>query len=739
MRIVRVAGAGAAAGDLPAAALLRRRPGVPRAGGAEGWRRPKTSLEMPTSTGQRRQMRRIGTLEFTLKGQPLTLTAFVDASDNDLRRLFVPFGDLTNGAETYPGGRYLDLDRTATGVYDLDFNRAYHPFCLFNADVRLPVRRARTAWRLPIRAGEQLGTSTTSDIAAIVFDFDGVLADSEPLHLRAYQDVLEPLGISLTREEYYAQLSRLRRRGRVQGHRGGAALAARRRATARPDRREGPRVSTSSIASGDVLYPGRDGLRHAARRGVSARHRVGRAAAARSRRCSRASRLDRSLPLHRRLGRHRGEQAGARSVPTRRRAARPAARRCVAIEDSRWGIASAKAAGLWCIGITNTYPRGTARGGCVIVARSTSSRRGCLIRARTRPDSGNRSLQPLRCPAQPVARISQCSVRAPSSSEGGPGRGGARAGDERAGRRARAGGVRDRAGRVSRRSMPRRTSRCSTDGRCGGGAPRAAERRPIGRRRPRASTSTSTTSWASAATASATTIRATASSTKCSTAAPASRSASRSSTSRSRRRAGLRVAGVNFPGHFLLRAPVTGPLRARRCATTRSSSIRSIAARCSRKSIAASCCGSTSATTPPSTARCSTRRRDTHIVVRMLVNLKRLYVRMRSFPQARFISDLLLAVGSVGDSRTARSRPARVPPAGLRRRAARSRSVPAAAAEQPAGLADDVATFATNRDDGERRAAVGTRTDLGAREDAAPARRRVQLISRVANQAPSRD
>src|SRR5688572_33016621 len=30
------------------------------------------------------------------------------------------------------------------------------------------------------------------------------------------------------------------------------------------------------------------------------------------------------------------------------------------------------------------------------------------------------------------------------------------------------------------------------------------------------------------------------------------------------------------------------------------------------------------------------------IVVRMLVNLKRLYVRMRSFPQARFISTLLL-------------------------------------------------------------------------------------------------
>ena len=30
---------------------------------------------------------------------------------------------------------------------------------------------------------------------------------------------------------------------------------------------------------------------------------------------------------------------------------------CVAIEDSRWGIESAKAAGLRCVGITNTYPR----------------------------------------------------------------------------------------------------------------------------------------------------------------------------------------------------------------------------------------------------------------------------------------------------------------------------------------------------------------------------------------------
>ena len=114
------------------------------------------AIEMDTSDGKNRRMRRIGTLQFTLKGQPLTLTAFVDATENDMRRLFVPFGDLTAGTETYPGGRYLDLDRTATGVYDLDFNRAYHPFCLFNPDYVCPIPPKENRLTVPIRAGEKL-------------------------------------------------------------------------------------------------------------------------------------------------------------------------------------------------------------------------------------------------------------------------------------------------------------------------------------------------------------------------------------------------------------------------------------------------------------------------------------------------------------------------------------------------------------------------------------------------------
>lgn len=40
---------------------------------------------------------------------------------------------------------------------------------------------------------------------AIVFDFDGVIADTEPLHFAAFCEVLPEVGITLSREAYYAR------------------------------------------------------------------------------------------------------------------------------------------------------------------------------------------------------------------------------------------------------------------------------------------------------------------------------------------------------------------------------------------------------------------------------------------------------------------------------------------------------------------------------------------------------
>ncbi len=120
---------------------------------------PATSGEtitMPTSTGERREMRRAGTLEFSIHGVPLKLSAFTDLENPKADRLFVPFGDLTNGKETYPGGRYLELDPTPTGLYEIDFNRAYNPFCAYNSKYDCPYPPPENRLKVEIRAGEKL-------------------------------------------------------------------------------------------------------------------------------------------------------------------------------------------------------------------------------------------------------------------------------------------------------------------------------------------------------------------------------------------------------------------------------------------------------------------------------------------------------------------------------------------------------------------------------------------------------
>jgi uncharacterized protein (DUF1684 family) len=116
-------------------------------------------IDMPTSTGEIRKEERVGVLEFNLKGKPLTLAAFRDTDSKDMSRLFVPFRDLTSGTETYQAGRYLDLDRTPTGIYNVDFNRAYHPYCYYNSKFDCPYPPGENRLPVPVRAGERLRPS----------------------------------------------------------------------------------------------------------------------------------------------------------------------------------------------------------------------------------------------------------------------------------------------------------------------------------------------------------------------------------------------------------------------------------------------------------------------------------------------------------------------------------------------------------------------------------------------------
>jgi uncharacterized protein (DUF1684 family) len=119
----------------------------------------RIAVTMPTSTGQLRTVERVGTLKFNLKGQPLKLTAFLEEGS---RRLFVPFSDLTSGTETYQAGRYMNLDPSPSGIYIVDFNVAYNPYCYYNPSYDCPLPPAENRLTVPIRAGERMRKADTT-------------------------------------------------------------------------------------------------------------------------------------------------------------------------------------------------------------------------------------------------------------------------------------------------------------------------------------------------------------------------------------------------------------------------------------------------------------------------------------------------------------------------------------------------------------------------------------------------
>lgn len=192
-------------------------------------------------------------------------------------------------------------------------------------------------------------------ISAVVFDFDGVLADSEPLHLRSYQEVLTPLGITLTRDEYYSDYLGYDDVGvftKIAAARG--LRADERRIAALIEGKT--RVFDEMIAAGEMLYP----AARACVERMAAHFPLGIASGALRHEIEAILRAGR-LHHHFRFIVASGETPAGKPAPDPyRRAAElhgraPAS--CVAVEDSRWGIESAKSAGLWCVAVATTYPR----------------------------------------------------------------------------------------------------------------------------------------------------------------------------------------------------------------------------------------------------------------------------------------------------------------------------------------------------------------------------------------------
>jgi regulator of sirC expression with transglutaminase-like and TPR domain len=106
------------------------------------------------------------------------------------------------------------------------------------------------------------------------------------------------------------------------------------------------------------------------------------------------------------------------------------------------------------------------------------------------------------------------------------------------------------------------------------------------------------------------------------------------------RRAGLDVRGINFPGHFRLRCPPRRGLQYSEDLIIDAFHGGALLSEDACRALLRKHAGDEAVFEPHLMGHATKQQ----ILARMLLNLKRIYVRMRSFPQARDTTELLLAV-----------------------------------------------------------------------------------------------
>lgn len=107
-------------------------------------RTPNTEwFKMKTTTSRESEERIFGILTFQLKGNTFSLNVYQGKElmkDEDYKDyLFLPFLDNTNGDTTYGGGRYIDLRIPEGDTIEIDFNKAYNPYCAYNSRYSCPI------------------------------------------------------------------------------------------------------------------------------------------------------------------------------------------------------------------------------------------------------------------------------------------------------------------------------------------------------------------------------------------------------------------------------------------------------------------------------------------------------------------------------------------------------------------------------------------------------------------------
>ena len=110
------------------------------------------------TTGNKKQKyRKVGLARFSLNGESCELSVYKNLELSRLDGfddyLFIPYGDASNGLETYGGGRYLSFHAEPSDSLVLDFNQSFNPYCAYNDKYSCPIPPKENLLDIPILAG----------------------------------------------------------------------------------------------------------------------------------------------------------------------------------------------------------------------------------------------------------------------------------------------------------------------------------------------------------------------------------------------------------------------------------------------------------------------------------------------------------------------------------------------------------------------------------------------------------
>lgn len=114
-------------------------------------------FQMPMTIHTDSEYKKYGMVYFSIKNVTYQLEIYQDqllfTQEKYKDHLFLPFTDLTNGKQTYTGGRYIDLKIPEGDSILIDFNKSYNPYCAYNKKYACPIVPEVNNLRLAVSAG----------------------------------------------------------------------------------------------------------------------------------------------------------------------------------------------------------------------------------------------------------------------------------------------------------------------------------------------------------------------------------------------------------------------------------------------------------------------------------------------------------------------------------------------------------------------------------------------------------